>query len=226
MHSHDRTLLARLGFADPDKQEPLHDRACAYLAEDAQSRRIVGIFDDGRAPHDSARERRNGPPCVVAAAEGIALSEASIYSDVRVDLDPHLEVPLTKGEGQYATTIGYLDLLLGYAITARDSGWFCDGGVRQRSDGARRLVRGGEIIIEVKIRRPPIGDVLRQMNLYRQHSAHYSRPVQHYIVATTYALGKSEVDTLLREKIRHVRLGDAFRAWCERPAEDGDSPCI
>jgi len=32
MHAHDRTMLARFGFADPDKREPLHDLACQYLA--------------------------------------------------------------------------------------------------------------------------------------------------------------------------------------------------
>ena len=26
MHAHDRTMLARLGFADPDRREPLHDQ--------------------------------------------------------------------------------------------------------------------------------------------------------------------------------------------------------
>ncbi len=32
MHSHDRTLIAELGFKDPDKGEPEHDLACNYLA--------------------------------------------------------------------------------------------------------------------------------------------------------------------------------------------------
>ncbi len=31
-HAHDRTLLARLGFDDPDKSEARHDSACFYLA--------------------------------------------------------------------------------------------------------------------------------------------------------------------------------------------------
>jgi DNA polymerase len=36
MRSQDRTLLASLGFADPDKGNPLHTLACQYLAEKEQ----------------------------------------------------------------------------------------------------------------------------------------------------------------------------------------------
>ena len=33
-HSHDRTMIARFGFGDPDKKNFMHDQACRYLAED------------------------------------------------------------------------------------------------------------------------------------------------------------------------------------------------
>ena len=33
MHSYDRTLLAKLAFADHDKANPRHDWACQYLAQ-------------------------------------------------------------------------------------------------------------------------------------------------------------------------------------------------
>lgn len=32
-HSHDRTLLAQLGFSDKDKKNPRHDLACRYLSQ-------------------------------------------------------------------------------------------------------------------------------------------------------------------------------------------------
>jgi hypothetical protein len=34
MHAHNRTLIAKLGFADPDKGSPLHSRACLWLDTD------------------------------------------------------------------------------------------------------------------------------------------------------------------------------------------------
>ena len=35
-HAHDRTLLASLGFADPDKKDQMHDLACEYLSQPTQ----------------------------------------------------------------------------------------------------------------------------------------------------------------------------------------------
>ncbi len=36
MHSHNRTLIAKLGFADSDKKSPRHDLACQYVIEPEQ----------------------------------------------------------------------------------------------------------------------------------------------------------------------------------------------
>jgi len=33
MHSHKRTLLASLGFNDPDKKDSRHNLGCQYLAQ-------------------------------------------------------------------------------------------------------------------------------------------------------------------------------------------------
>jgi hypothetical protein len=33
MHSFDRTLLAKLGFSDPDSRDRMHDLGCQYLAQ-------------------------------------------------------------------------------------------------------------------------------------------------------------------------------------------------
>lgn len=38
MHTHERTHLARLGFADPDKKNPLHDKICADIATSTNAR--------------------------------------------------------------------------------------------------------------------------------------------------------------------------------------------
>jgi hypothetical protein len=41
MHTHDRTLIASLGFNDPDKKNVLHDLACAYLTQTEVIRSII-----------------------------------------------------------------------------------------------------------------------------------------------------------------------------------------
>lgn len=82
MHSHDRTLLARLGFADPDKKDPRHDWACQYLAQNEVALRVLRSLYAGPKWRDHVVKGRRH------------------------------EAPITKGEGQYKVTVGFADLLL------------------------------------------------------------------------------------------------------------------
>ncbi len=50
MRAHDQTKLAAFGFSDPDKKEPDHELACAYLAQDAVARKLVSVVCPG---HDA-----------------------------------------------------------------------------------------------------------------------------------------------------------------------------
>ncbi len=54
MHAHDRTLISRLGFADPDKKEPLHDLACRYLALPVNARRLASMVFAGQLKETEA----------------------------------------------------------------------------------------------------------------------------------------------------------------------------
>lgn len=83
MHAKDRTLLAGLGFTDPDKKNPLHDLACQYLASEERSTKILGLTTAG------VRDR------AAWVLDGTSLEEH-----------------ITKGEGQYRTTIGFADLIV------------------------------------------------------------------------------------------------------------------
>ena len=47
MHSHNQTLLSKLGFADPDKNDPRHDLACQYLG---QTKQILRLFQLAMQP--------------------------------------------------------------------------------------------------------------------------------------------------------------------------------
>ena len=53
MHSHERTMLAKLGFADPDRREQRHDVACQYLATPDAIRRLIPYLkiECGPEPH-------------------------------------------------------------------------------------------------------------------------------------------------------------------------------
>lgn len=204
-HSHDRTLLASLGFLDPDKREPLHDLACEYLSEPAQATRMA---------------RLAGAP----ETEDVATV-------------PTLEAQIAKGEGQYRTTVGFLDLRIEWKTETAE----------------------GTVLVEVKIQPISIGDVLRQIALYRGHlkSVSLAAPVvlnkpvsaetfkdrlrelsgekrslgaaetvqdkgMSWFLATAFDLDAGQSQLIQQAGIVHVRLGDGFEKWFEerqrRPA--------
>jgi hypothetical protein len=150
MHSHDRTLVSQLGFADPDKKDSRHDLACQYLSQPEMILKLVGLV----APEESeVRGVRN-------------------------------ETPIRKGEGQYQSTVGFLDIYVYCGIYS--------------------------VAVEVKVNPIGIGDMVRQFNLYRQ----YAGSIDYWVLATTFVLSPIDLDSLKRERIRHVLLGPRFEAWC------------
>lgn len=76
-HSYDQTLIQRLGFSDPDRKLPAHDDACIEIATDPE--RFIRAVKE-------LRFLRNG----------------------KCDL----EVPLQKGDGKYASTVGFIDAIV------------------------------------------------------------------------------------------------------------------
>ena len=80
-HSHDKTMLAKFGFSDPDLRLPRHDMAC----------RFVSIY------HAGVRDAAMG----VTRNPGWRIGK---YTNVWV------EYPTEKGAGQNKTTIGFADV--------------------------------------------------------------------------------------------------------------------
>jgi len=194
-HSHDRTLLASLGFSDPDKREQLHDLACEYLTETERAIRLVRI----------ANPPETGP----------------------ISVRTILESEISKGEGQYRTTIGFLDLRID---------WIGE-------------TRKGVVLVEVKILSVSIGDILRQIALYRGYLAasgggsvyaqsslstetfaarlramsdasgpKKSGPIDtgmSWVLASVFKPVSGQLQTLREANIAHVHLGEGFTKWFE-----------
>lgn len=99
MHSHDRTLLAKLGFNDADRREPDHDMACKFLAYGVPGKVWARLFP---------------------------VEHPELVSDVPEWADKifgRTEVMLMKGSGQYVATIGFADVYIeGYKANWHDKG--------------------------------------------------------------------------------------------------------
>lgn len=186
MHSHDRTLLARLGFADSDKTNPEHDRACRYLSlpENREALfRVARVPMKGEALEYVGNDDAEEPTAVAWEAETDAVCEFAI----------------SKGAGQYKTTIGFADVVLRAQRRALSSDF-----------GANPPVwRATPVIgIEVKVASVSWADALRQINLYRGYLDNLS-----WILAVRYNVTEEYVAALKREKIAVIRLGPKFQEW-------------
>lgn len=165
-HSHDATLLQRMGFRDPDRGSSRHDVACAALAAH---------------PDD--------------------LLSLDLRLEVK-DITVRLEVPLQKGSGQYASTIGFIDAFvewseLGEHVSCRvrpDHDDLCPNCVVGRYWSRKSM------LVEVKTKIDSLGDLLRQMNLYRE----YKRADEYFV----WSLDSGDIGhaALLR--------GQGYRLFC------------
>jgi hypothetical protein len=206
MHSHDRTMLSSLGFADPDKRDPRHDLACQYLATPDVARQVVDVLVK---PSLSARTKNVDQPRLRGR---VVYEFGDLYR-------PRFEEPLVKGEGQYRTVIGFLDVILPYSWTFRQEGEmraFEGHPWEPLEDSA--IGSTSAVILEAKVNPVGVGDIVRQINLYREFRKNPSSSIgipYHWCVATAFDLSASDVSMLRESRVRHIRLGDAFEEWCD-----------
>lgn len=148
-HSYDQTLIQRMGFSDPDRRLPAHDDACVEIATD---------------PEWFLRE----------VAERIGVRDARCK----------LEVPLQKGDGKYATTVGFIDAMITWqnGLEPERVEPRCRCATIQQRENCTCLVpvsgplamrwMSSKMLVEVKTKIDGVGDLLRQMNLYREYQPH------------------------------------------------------
>ena len=125
-------------------------------------------------------------------AEHLLKNETSHLSEQdRVDICGHAqsEFHLVKGEGRYTTTIGFLDVIWKW-------GYF-------------------PVVVEVKIQEIPIGDVLRQINLYAEYAVFPDCKKTQFILVAPWRLDSTDIEYLARAGIRFARLGPCFDAYVE-----------
>lgn len=224
MHAHDRTMLAGLGFADPDKKDPRHDWACQYLAEPERAAKLPEmLLKTGPVPWEAEFRLING-------VREFARAEKSV-SNFRVHR-AEFERPVSKGEGQYKTTIGFIDVFLRFKGVETFSNylertWRSNGGGFTDWEKVPDWDREVDFFLpaEIKISSCTVGDMLRQIRLYRE----YFNPGPQWLLATAFPLSTIDVQQLAEAKIVHVRLGTEFDAYCDRrrsDAADAKSPEI
>ena len=230
-HTHDRTLLASLGFQDPDKKDRRHTLACQYLCQPEVATRLWGRLvpslaeptsviedvicegpgedaQDGRRKKDEPRFR-SGPRAVVHT-------------------DAMIEVPVTKDRG---FLVGFVDVV---ARARASEGCFDETAERDSSQGwpanviRRRYTARWHNVkitmrIEVKARPVDVADIARQIATYAGCTVgsgyDYDLPPL-WVVATCYKMPAADKATLAAKGIYHVWLGEGFAAYCKAREAD------
>jgi hypothetical protein len=183
MHSHERTTLSqKFGFQDSDRGEPEHDSAISYLR---QPEILLACFTN----HPNSQK--------VIKQKGFRLEINLIES----------EKLLTKGTGQYATTLGFLDLFV----------TFCPCWINDRGEEDTVFCNS---IFEVKINKEPIGSVVRQLKFYRESymQCFPTQKLHRAYLVTRWKLSDVETTSLLQENIFPIFLGEKFTEYLKRPA--------
>lgn len=237
MHAHDRTLLASLGFADPDKRNPLHDFACQYLALRENHERLAGMVAPLDAPNASVVEGS----AFKFSPEGVYQERFRFVETQSMELrKPTLEFPISKGEGKYKTSVGFVDVVLPHVnkIVRRGVLFEVSGGARANErDHVAEIERRVTVYVEVKIGRASAAEVLRQIGLYREHVPSFDddgvpgpgrgaeRVLQtfRWLLATPYTIDRTDKATLEGAGIRHILLGEKFQRWA---AERQSAPVL
>lgn len=211
MHAHERTLLARLGFNDPDRRDPLHDIACRYFATPEVSLRIAKLF--GLEFSQQMQRFKTEPGYEIKCTTSATIK--TVHSKC--------EHEIHKGVGQYRTTVGFLDVFLqieleeSYTNVQKRCYYFqsSDGPWEPQGDFVESNMRWAAI--EVKSTDVPVSDLIRQINLYRSYSE-----IKRWVLATTYPLTQSQFDFLANARILHVYLGQRFQDYVK---EQSNAPC-
>jgi len=210
-HAYKKTLLAQLGFADADKQNPKHDLAVEYLALEHNAKRLIQSIHPG-FDWEPLRPIPNKPDWASLTIRRL--------SDLRT---PERERPLTKGEGQYRSTVGFLDLLVRYS--ASKTIWEYVEGRPPRTvydlDHDREPSGPLALVVEVKAGHVPTGDLLRQMKLYREYADTIGGVARcSWVVAGCFKFTETQAHALRQEGITPVSLGPLFDEWAERQRTD------
>lgn len=230
MRSHERTMLARCGFDDQDRSDPMHDLACRYLSTEVQPEGIAKIAGLGRLERQCEVEKYNRN----AGCE-FNLEKHTAVSDF-VHFKTHTEFAIHKGDGQYRVTIGFADVVFTYkrmeSLTRRESVAYRKVYTTDRfdykveridekplaqpdtepQDCSCRYIDGGpfSVVVEVKTNPLPVSDVVRQVSLYRSHT---DPRLTRFLIATTFPMTESQVQYLKNEGIFHCVLGSKFQRF-------------
>ena len=125
------------------------------------------------------------------------------------------EYCLTKGDGKYLTTIGFLDVLFTMdAVVNAYREKDIDPFVETWPDPVASERVPISLVIEVKASKSSISEAIRQIELYRQFYTATSASRCFWVLVTLFPITASELSLLKTANIWHAQLGEDFEDFC------------
>lgn len=194
MRTSERTLIARLGFADADRKHPLHDIACQYLMQDTVSYALVRRF-------------------VPDETEWMGNPEAP-YRKVLTDFGWYRQIPEYSVKTRNGRLVGFADLVIPYRAQWKQV--FRDGEERAHWQPDK-----GNLLVEIKVSPCPVSEIIRQLKTYEQYLEGESGLLYQtedfiYVAVTAFDLSVADVEMLRAAEICHLRLGQSFEDYARQ----------
>jgi hypothetical protein len=218
-----RTLLANLGFNDPDKTSKKHDLGCHFLAQPHILEKILKTLNKLKIFPE-----KNEIP-IYDKRDHFKIYLTDKY---RIDANLRTEVPITKGKDQYKQTIGFVDGIMEILIYHKKNVYLCENKNKHECPteciwSNTKIEKEFEhciydindifynyricLYIETKITPQKLGDIIRQINLYREYP---TCQCGKFILAYNFDLSEIEIKALEKENIICIKLSKQFDDWC------------
>ena len=208
-YSHNKTLIAQLGFADPDRRDSKHFLACQYLATPKASLRLMETLGvSNRHPQSRVlcveHEYRIG-----RGKDGVTTAG---FADIVI---VHENCHNVRKESTLVGSSGKLNLRPGErvissfpSIDLRIARTYIIE-VAPGVDTKQTSVTESTVLVEVKANPVSIDDLIRQMKFYQFHLE-----AAKVVVVTLFPIKTTDAATMLNEGINPYYLGEDFAMWC------------
>jgi hypothetical protein len=224
----DHTLLAKLGFSDADRKELKHNLIPHFL----HAKKLENLVKLCRPkPHMLEDKYSIGKRYFYDEKTDRPYTIEKFNELIDIKCEKLTEHPISKGQHQYKQTIGFIDAVfiikrtwkINYKFKPKEDNPDLMDSVIMVRDWSEEPWR---IYIEAKVCQINAADIIRQINLYREHmyyegeDGYSSNPFTPssptpFVLATpaSFSLSAMEAEDLQKNNILWVVCGDDFEEW-------------
>jgi hypothetical protein len=224
-----------MGFADPDKKNPLHDLACVYIAQkgfEIANHLVPPIPREVKVTFMKMIEDKSdlaklchkvgSAPSLVHEVADFTVEADVVNSVMCVEIYFEMEKIITHRSGNYRRDVGFLDVCV-FVKRSIDFNLpkICE---KLGRDDLKKieLVRESVLSMAFEVKTTPGStyNAIRQIKLYKEYVDTRidcnGRPIpvyDYWVLATTFPISEAEKFALKNEGILWLQLGPKFAKW-------------